>query len=63
VDLSRWDGYEPGGPAYRHFHKANVGWLDGHVSSHFKSFVNRKEDIEEKNLLYGNERLIYWNRY
>ena len=61
VDLTEWDGYEPSKAGYRHHDRAVVGWLDGHVKPHFRSYIQRMADEEEGSPLAGNNRLIYWN--
>ena len=38
-----------------------VGWLDGHVKPHFKSFIEHRADQEDGETLILNDRLIYWN--
>lgn len=62
MDLSQFPGYSASKPGYRHNELAVVGWLDGHVKLHRKSFVSRREDWEEGQQLFGNERLVHWNR-
>lgn len=63
VDLTGFEDYTPSLPGYRHANRASVGWLDGHVSPHLKSFVTEQADTESGWRLRGNERLIHWNLY
>jgi prepilin-type processing-associated H-X9-DG protein len=61
VDLTNWGGYEPSKAGFRHHDRAMVGWLDGHVKPHFRSFIQRLGDEEDGVPLAANDRLIHWN--
>jgi prepilin-type processing-associated H-X9-DG protein len=61
VDLTNWEGYDPGKSVYRHTNRAMVGWLDGHAKAHFPSYVDRLENQEDGEPLILNDRLLYWN--
>lgn len=63
VDLTGFEAYAPSRPGYRHGNRAAVGWLDGHVSPHLRSYVIQTADVEDGWQLRGNERLIHWNLY